>query len=147
MYLLLHDLQDLHGAGLDADAAGDALGGGILRLQDHNLHGTCFHALAAGNAVLLIDHVNTGLGILGNGIVFTDLHAFAALDTDIRFRTAILTGNDLNAGIIGMEFLVKCLGAGIHTGKTCHAFHIFLNSELLHNGQILLYVLFISLLL
>ena len=45
--LLLNDLQDLHGASLDTDTAGDALGSRILRLENHNLHGANLDTLAA----------------------------------------------------------------------------------------------------
>ena len=38
----------------------------------HNLHGAGFHALAALDAQLLVDHVNAGLGVLGDGLVFTE---------------------------------------------------------------------------
>ena len=130
--LLFNDLQHFHGAGLDTDAAGDALGSGVLGLQDHDLHRTGFHALAAADAVLLVDHVNTGLGILGDGVVLAGLHALAALDADIGLGTVTL-GQDLNAGIVLVELLIKGLRAGTDTLQACHAGNIFLNRELLHN--------------
>jgi len=99
----------------------------------HDLHGTSLDTLAAADAVLLIDHVNTGLGILRDRIMLASLHALAALDADHGLGTAILTGNDLDAGIIGMEFLVKSLGAGLNALQANHTFHILLNSEFLHN--------------
>ena len=132
-FLLFDDLQNFHGAGLGADAAGDALGSGVLGLQHHDLHGAGLDALAASDAVFLIDHKNAGLGILGDGIVLTGSHALSALDAGLGLGAAVLTGNDPNAGIIRVEFLVKSLRAGAHTLQTGHTFHIFFNSELLHN--------------
>jgi len=133
--LLLHDLQDFHGAGLDTNAAGDALGNGVTFFMDHDLHGADLNALAAANAQLLIDHVHAGLGILGDGTVLTSLHALAALDADIGLGTAILAGNDLNAGIVRMELLIKGFGASLNALQAGHALYIFLNSELLHNRE------------
>jgi hypothetical protein len=131
--LLLHDLQNLHGACLDADTAGDALGSGILGLQDHDLHGAGLDTLAAADALLLVDHVDAGLGILGDGFMLTGLHALAALDAGHRLGSVALR-NDLNAGQIGIEFLVECLGASLNALQASHALGVFLNSQLFHNG-------------
>ena len=125
--LFFHDLQHFHGASLHTNAAGNALGHGHFRLMYHDLHGANLNALAAAHAILLVDHVNTGLGILGNGLVLTGLHALTALDADIRLCTAILAGYDLDAGIIRMELLVECLGAGTDTLQASHTSDIFLN--------------------
>ena len=97
MKLLFNDFQQLHWASFDTNTAGDALGGRIFGLQNHDLHGTGFHALAAADAVLLVDHVHTGLGILGDGIMLTDLGAFTALDAGHGLCTSSLC-NNLNAG-------------------------------------------------
>ena len=132
--LLFHDLQDLHGAGLDTDAAGDALGGGAVLGSDHDLHGADFHTLTAGGAELLVDHVNTGLGVLGNSTGFTDLSALAALDTDHGLSRAVLLYN-LDAGQILMELLVKSGGASIDTLQASHALCTFFNNKLLHNKE------------
>ena len=134
MKLLLHNFQNFHGAGLDADTAGNALGSGIFGLQNHDLHGAGLDALAAGNAVLLVDHVNAGLGVLGDGIVLTSLHALAALDAGHGLGAGAL-GNDLDAGIIGMEFLIESLRAGTDALQTSHALHILFDRELLHNKR------------
>ena len=131
--LLLHDLQDLHGAGLDTDAAGDALGNGIAFLLDHDLGGADFLALAAANAQLLVDHVHAGLGILGDSAVLTDLHALTALDAGHGLGTGTLS-HDLDAAQVGMKLLVECLGASLNALKAGHTFGIFLNSQLFHNG-------------
>ena len=130
--LLFDDLQDLHGASLDTDAAGDALGNRILILLDHDLEGAGFLALAAANAQLLVDHVHTGLGVLGDGTVLTGLHTLAALDADHGLGTGTL-GNDLDAGQIGIEFLVECLGAGLDALQAGHTLSIFIDSQLLHS--------------
>ena len=116
--LLFDNFQDTHGAGLGADAAGDALGGRILFLQHHDLHGAGLNALAAAHAVLLVDHVHAGLGVLGDGIVLTGLHALAALDADIGLCTAILAGDDTDAAVVLVELLVERSGAGADTGQT-----------------------------
>lgn len=142
MKLFFHNLQHFHGARLNADPAGDALGNGIFRLMYHNLHGTNLNTFSAADAVFLIDHINAGLGVLGNGLMLTSFHALTALDTGLRLGTASL-GDDLNGGIVGVEFLIKGLGAGANALQASHAFHIFLNSESLHNETTLLYVLFI----
>jgi hypothetical protein len=130
--LLFDDLQDFHGAGLDTNAASDALGNRRLFLMYHDLHGAGLHTSAAANAQLLIDHVNTGLGVLGDRAVFTGLHALTALDTNHGLSTAVLAGNDLNAGIIGVELLIKCLGASLNALQAGHALGILLNGQLLH---------------
>ena len=129
--LLLHDLQNFHGACLDADTAGDALGSGILRLQDHDLHGAGLDTLAAADALLLVDHVDAGLGILGDGFMLAGLHALAALDAGHGLGCAVLI-YDLDAAQILMEFLVKSLGASAYTLQAGHTFNIFLNGKLLH---------------
>ena len=132
MYLLFDDLQNLHGADLDTDAAGDALGSGILGLHDHNLHGAGFHALTTADTQLLIDHEHTGLGILGDSTVLAGAHALTALDAGHRLGTGTL-GDHLDAGQVLMEFLVESSGAGTNTFQTCHTLNIFLNSQLLHS--------------
>ena len=81
--LLLDDLQDLHGAGLDADAAGDALGSRSVLVLDDQAEGACLGALAAAGAELLADHVNAGLGVLGDGTVGAGLGAQTALGADL----------------------------------------------------------------
>ena len=136
--LLFDDFQNLHGAGLNADTAGDALGGRIGTVLNHNLHGAGLGALAAADALLLVDHVNTGLGVLGNGLMLADAHALAALDADIGLGAGTL-GNDPDAGQIFIEFLIESFGAGSNTLQTCHAFSIFLNGELLHNQKFSLF--------
>ena len=132
MNLLFYDFQNLHGACLNADAAGDALAGSGFGLEHHHLHGAGFHALAALYAQLLVDHVNAGLGILSNGTVLTGLHALAALNADNGLSTSTL-GNNLDAGQILMKFFVESVGAGTDTFQTCHALGILLNSKLLHS--------------
>ena len=89
--LLLNDLQDFHGAGLDTDATGDALGHRVALLVDHDLHGADLHALAAADAELLVDHVHTGLGILGDGTGFAHLSALTALNTGHWLCSAVLS--------------------------------------------------------
>jgi hypothetical protein len=62
----------------------------------------------------------------------TGTHALAALDAGHRLGAGSLC-YDLNAGQVLMEFLVKSSGAGTDTFQACHAFDIFLNSQLLHS--------------
>ena len=131
--LLFHDLQDFHGAGLDTDAAGDALGSGILGLEDHDLGGADLDALAAGNALLLVDHVHAGLGILSNRLMLTDLSALTALDADHGLCAGTLR-NDLDAGQILLELLVESGRAGTDALQAGHAFDILFNSKLLHDS-------------
>ena len=130
--LFLDDFKDVHGTSLNADAASNTLTGGAAFFHDHDLHGTCFHALAAGNAELLIDHVNAGLGILGDGALFAGLFTLSALDAGHRLCTGSL-GHDLDAGIIRMEFLVKSIGASLDAFQTSHTFRTLFNHEFLHN--------------
>ena len=138
--LLLDDLQDLHGAGLDTDAAGDALGSRTLLGHDHDLHGADLDTLAAGNALLLVDHVNAGLGVLGDGLVFTDLHALTALDAHIGLgSTALIHDPDAAEGDI--IYLIKSLGTGLDTLQASHAFCALFNSELLHTRTLLYFYL------
>ena len=106
--LLLNNLQDLHGADLGTDSAGDALGSGILGFQHHDLHGAGLHALAAANALFLVNHVHTGLGILGNGLVLTGAGALAALDAGIGLG-AVSLGDNADTGVVLVELLIKRL--------------------------------------
>ena len=99
------------------------------------MHGAGFHALAAADTLLLVDHVHAGLGVLGDGLVLTGSHALAALDAGLGLGTGTL-GNDLDAGQILIKFLIESLGAGADALQTCHALYIFLNSELLHNREL-----------
>ena len=139
--LLLYDFQQFHGAGLDTDAAGNALGSGILGLQDHDLHGAGLDTLAAADALLLVDHVNTGLGILGNGFVLAGTHALAALDADIGLCSIALC-NDADAGKVFVKILIECFGAGLDTLQASHTLSVLFNSELLHKG-ILSFVIYL----
>ena len=142
--LLFDDLQDLHGAGLDTDAAGDALGSSTFFGHDHNLHGAGLDTLAAADALLLVDHVNTGLGVLGNGLVLAGTHALAALDANIGLGNAGLIHN-LDAAEGDIIYLIKSLGTSLDALQAGHALLALLNSELLHT-RTLLYVLFTNLL-
>ena len=135
--LLLHDLQDLHGASLCADAAGNALGSRALALHDHNLHGACLDTLAAADTQLLIDHVNTGLGVLSDSTMLTGSHALTALDAGIGLCAGTLC-NDLDAGQIGVKFLVESGGASLDTLQASHTFSTLIDNELLHNEILLL---------
>jgi hypothetical protein len=130
--LLFDDLQHFHRASLNTDATGDALGNRVTFLMDHDLHGANLDALAATDTQLLVDHVYTGLGILGDSAVLTQLHALAALDAGIDLGATIFVCNDLDAAQIRIKFLIECLRAGLHTLQTSHALRIFLNSKLLH---------------
>ena len=98
----------------------------------HNLHGADSHTSAAANTQLLIDHVDAGLGVLGDSAVLTSLHALTALDANHGLGLALLACNDLDAGIVGIKFLIKCLGASLNALQASHAFRVFLNSQLLH---------------
>ena len=130
--LFFNDFQDVHGTDLDADTAGNTLAGGAAFFHDHDLHGTSFNALATGNTELLVDHVDAGLGILGNGAVLAGLFAFAALDAGVGLCAGTL-GYDLDAGIIRVKFLIKSIGASLDTFQTSHTFCTLFNHEFLHN--------------
>ena len=132
--LLFHDLQDLHGASLNADAACDTLGGRTILRCDHDLHGAGFYALAAGGAELLVDHVDTGLGVLGNSASLTDLCTLTALNADHRLCLALLL-HDLDAGQVLMELLIESGGTCINTLQTGHALSALLNCKLLHKKE------------
>ena len=141
--LALDNFQNLHGASLSTDAAGDALGSRAAFLQDHNLHGAGFHALAAGNAQLLVDHVDTGLGILGDGTVLTDLHALAALDTSHGLSLASLVGTNLDGAEGDIEFLIEGFGTSLNTLQASHALFIFLDGEFFHKRTYPFYIFMI----
>ena len=134
--LLFHDLQDLHGACLDADTAGYALSGDATLGSDHDLHGADLCALAAGGTELLVDHVNTGLGILGDCTGLANLSALAALDAGHGLGAGTL-GDDADAGQIFIKGLVESIGAGANALQTCHALSTLLNHQLLHNKETL----------
>ena len=132
--LLFHDLQDLHGASLDTDAAGDALGGRSVFGHDHDLHGAGFYALAAGGAQLLVDHVHTGLRILRNRTGFTGLHALTALNAGHGFCTATLC-YDLNAGEVFIKLLVERHRTSADALQACHTLNIFLSRKSFHDER------------
>ena len=137
MKLLFDDLQDLHGACLCADTAGNALGCRTLSLHDHNLHGAGLDTLAAADTQLLVDHVNAGLGVLSDGAMLTGSHALATLNAGVGLCAGTLC-NDLNAGQIGVEFLVESGGASLNTLQASHTFSVLIDNELLHSKILLL---------
>ena len=139
--LFLHDFQQFHGAGLDADAAGNALGGGAAFLEHDHVHGAGFGALAAADALLLVDHVHAGLGVLGDGFVLTGTHTLAALNAGIGLGAGTL-GHDADTTLLLVKFLIERLGTGGDALQTCHALHIFLSSELLHSAELSFVFLF-----
>ena len=94
--LFLHDFQQFHRACFDADAAGNALGSGAAFLEHDHVHGAGFGALAAADALLLVDHVHAGLGVLGDGLVLTGTHTLAALNAGIGLCTGTL-GHDADS--------------------------------------------------
>ena len=132
--LLFDNLKNIHGAGLGADTAGNALGSGILGLQDHDLHGADFDTLAAADTLLLVDHENAGLGVLGNGLVFTGLRTLATLNADIGLGTGTLCNNP-NATQVRIELLVKSGGASTNTFQTSHALNVFFYCKFLHSRE------------
>ena len=134
--LLLDDLQDLHGAGLDADAAGDALGSGGVLVLDDQAEGAGLGALAAAGAELLADHVNAGLGVLGDGTVGASFGAQTALGADLGLGSALAL-HDLDAGLGDIILLVESLGASLDTLQAGHALGAFLDRQLLHKIDLL----------
>ena len=94
----------------------------------HDLHRAGSHTSTATNTQLLVDHVHAGLGILGDGAMLAGAHALAALDADIGLCFAVLAGNDLDAGIDGIGFLIERFGASLSALQASHAFGILLNS-------------------
>ena len=131
MKLLLDDLQNLHGAGLGADAAGDALGGGGTLVLDDQTEGAGGGALAAVGAELLVDHVDAGLGVLGDGTGLTSLGAQTALGAD-QGLCGTLALHDLDAGLGHIVDLVESLGASLDALQAGHALGTLLNRQLLH---------------
>ena len=134
--LLFDDLQDLHGTSLDTDAAGNALGSRVAFLQNHDLSGTNLDTLAAADTLLLVDHVDTGLGILGNCFMLTGTHALTALDADIGLCSTVLL-YDVDAAQSHIIDLIESLGTGLDTLQASHAFCALFNSELLHKRTLL----------
>ena len=140
-YLLLDDLQDLHGAGLDADAAGDALGSGGVLVLDDQTEGAGLGTLAAGSAELLVDHVHAGLGVLGDGAVGAGLGTQTALGADLGLGSALAL-HDLDAGLGDVILLVESLGASLNTLQAGHALGALLDGQLLHKIDLLFRVIF-----
>ncbi len=134
--LLLDDLQDLHGAGLDADAAGDALGSRSVLVLDDQAEGAGLGALAAAGAELLADHVNAGLGVLGDGTVGASLGAQTALGADLGLGSALAL-HDLDAGLGDIILLVESLGASLDALQAGHALGALLDGQLLHKIDLL----------
>lgn len=118
MYLFLLHGQDIHGAGLGAEAAGDTFAGcGGSGGHDHDVHGTGLHAFAAAHALLLVDHVHA-LGILADGALRAGARALAAHDAAHDLWLPIRLGGDADAAQIGIKGLVEGLGAGADTAQT-----------------------------
>ena len=132
--LLLNDLQQFHGASLNANAAGNALGSRTFRRSNHDLHGANFNALAAGSTQLLIDHIDTGLGILSDRTGLANLSTLATLDAGHGLSAAVLAGNDTDAGQILIKYLVESIGASLHALQASHALNTLFNSQLLHKN-------------
>jgi hypothetical protein len=80
---------------------------------------------------------------LGDCTGFANLSTLATLDAGHGLCAGTL-GNNLNAGQILMELLVKSGGAGTNTFQTCHALNIFLNSQLLHSESYLSSLIFLA---
>ena len=139
--LCFHDLQYAGGTGLHADAAGNTFAGygRGLRLH-HYAEGAGFHAFAAAGTFLFVDHVNA-LRVLGDRFLRTGFRAFAALYADHWLRASVLF-NDLNAGFIRVEFLIKAGGTCDHTLQTCHTFRAFYNFKFLHIFSSALLIIF-----
>ena len=117
MYLFFLHSQDAHGTRLRADAAGNALAGGLgLRGHDHNVHGAGLHALAAADTLLLVDHVHA-LGILGDGALGAGAGALAAHDAAVDLRLAVRLGGDADAAQIGVKLFVKSFRTRSYTGQ------------------------------
>ena len=130
----LRDLEHFHRAGLDADATGDALGGvGHLRLKNDHAKGAGFLTLAAADAELLVHHANARFGVLRNRAVLTGRSTLAALHTGHRANPARAL-NNLHAGLVRVEFLIKGVGAGTHALQAGHALRTFLYGQFLHIG-------------
>jgi len=91
---------------------------------------TNIFTLAAANAELLVDGVNT-LCILGDGTGFTNSGALAALHAN-HGLCLTLEIYDLNAGLVGIELFVESIGTGTNTFQTCHALGAFFNSQFFH---------------
>ena len=129
--LFFDDLQQLHGTCLDADAAGGAFAGirdGLV--LDDEAEGTRFDALAAAGTEFAADHPDT-LGVLGDRPGGTGLGALAALDAD-HGSDVFAALNDLQGSLIGVEFLIVCVGAGADALQTGHALHAFFDGQLFH---------------
>ena len=121
-----------HRTCLGADAAGDALGsrGRVLNLHQH-AERTCFLALAAADAELLVDRVDA-LGVLGDRAVLAGLRALAALNADHGLGRAVAL-DDLKTCLGRVKFLVERLGASADALETCHALGSLFNGQLFHN--------------
>jgi len=103
------------------------------------VHGAGFDTLAAADALLLVDHVNAGLGVLGNGLVLAGTHALAALDANIGLGSAGLV-HDLDAAQGDIIYLIKSLRTGLDALQAGHALLALFNSELLHKRTLLHYL-------
>jgi hypothetical protein len=99
------------------------------------MEGTSLCALTAGGAQLLINHINTGLGILSDRTVLTSLHAFATLDTCHRLCAA-LPLNYANTRQIGIKGLMESIGTCANALKARHTLNILFNSKFFHLGYL-----------
>ncbi len=132
-FLLFDDFKNFHRAIFNADAAGDALGCKFaVILFDHQAEGACFLALAAANAELLVYNINA-LCILRDSALIAGFCAFTALNTDHGLCSAV-TGDDLQASLVLMEFLIKSGRAGTNTLETSHALSAFFYRQFFHFG-------------
>ena len=114
--VLLKHFDNLHGTGLDADAACDAFRRFVLRENDY-FHRTYFRTFSAADAQFLIDHVDS-LRILLDRTLLTGSGTFSALKTGAHLHGSVFFLADLYAGIsrIVRFSFVKRFAARYHTG-------------------------------
>ena len=115
--LAFDDFENIHGASLYAEAAGDALSSGVF--VNNDLEGADFSTLAAANAELLINNVNA-LSVLLDRACFTNLSALTALDADHGLGFAVLFDN-LDSGLIGIKYLIVSFGTCTDASEASHA--------------------------
>ena len=100
----------------------------------HDLHGTSLYTLTAGGAELFVNHVNTGLGVLGDGTELTGSGTLATLEAGHGFRLTIFI-YDSDTGQVLMKLLIESGGASVHARQTSHTLATFFYSKLLHNKE------------
>ena len=103
----------------------------MTRHKHHDMHRALADAFAAGNAEILVDHVDA-LRVLCDGMLRADARAFSALDAGKVLELSVAQILKMYAGILRIRLLIKSLSTGYLAGFTSGAVVLIYDDKLLH---------------